>query len=162
MASPRKWLLPEMASPQKGLLPRNGFSPKMTSPLKMVSPQKMYSRILLLCREKFGIADGLRLVMLVCEFLAMESKIVSNQPPKTYHHFNCMLDGLERQVTSLISFVPLLCAHILSVLLSSELQIKFAYTDIDVGNTDTFSWLTRQVENIIQIVSGNVGDIIGD
>ena len=111
-------------------------------------------------RGKFGIADGLRLVMLVCEFLAMEFKIDLNQPPKTYHHFNCMSDGLERQVTSLISFVPLLCAHILSVLLSSELQIKFAYTDIDVGNTDIISRLTRQIENIFQIVSGYVGDMI--
>ena len=68
-----------------------------------------------------------------------------------------MLDSLERQVTSLISFVPVLCAHILSVLLIVVLQMKFTYTDINVGNTDIFSRLTRQVENIIQIVSENVG-----
>ena len=73
-----------------------------------------------------------------------------------------MLDSLERQVTSLISFVPVLCAHILSVLLIVELQMKFTYTDINVGNTDIFSRLTRQVENIIQIVSGNVLDMIDD
>ena len=74
--------------------------------------------------------------MLVCEFLVTASKIDYNQPSKTYDHFNCMLDSLERQVNSLISFVPILCARILSVLLISQLQIKFAYADIDVGYTD--------------------------
>ena len=87
-------------------------------------------------RGNFGIAEGLIPVMLVCEFLVTESKIDYNQPSKTYDHLNCMLDSLERQVTSLISFVPILCARILSVLLISELQIKFAYADIDVGYTD--------------------------
>ena len=90
-------------------------------------------------RGNFGIAELLRPVMLVCEFLVTESKIEYNQPSKTYHHLNCMLDSLEMQVTSLISFVPSLCARILSVLsvlLISELQIKFAFADIDVGYTD--------------------------
>ena len=87
-------------------------------------------------RGNFGIAEGLISVMLVCELSVIESKIDYNQLPKTYHHFNCLLDSLERQVTSLISFVPILCVRILSVLLISELQIKFAFADIDVGYTD--------------------------
>ena len=51
--------------------------------------------------------------------------------------------------------------RILSVLLISELQIKFAYTDINVGNTDIISRLTRQIVNNFQIDSGYVGDMIG-
>ena len=99
--------------------------------------------------------------MLVCEFLVTESKIDYNQPSKTYDHLNCILDSLDRQVTSLISFVPILCARILSVLLISQLQIKFAFTDIDVGYTDIISRLTRQIVNIFQIDSGYVGDMLG-
>ena len=49
----------------------------------------------------------------------------------------------------------------MSVLLIAQLQIKFAYTDIDVGYTDIISRLTRQIENIFQIDSGYVGDMIG-
>ena len=99
--------------------------------------------------------------MLVCEFLVTASKIDFNQLSKTHDHFNCMLDSLERQVNSLISFVPILWARILSVLLIAQLQIKFAYTDIDVGYTDIISRLTRQIKNIFQIDSGYVGDMIG-
>ena len=90
----------------------------------------MFCPLLIITRGKFTIAEGLTPVMLVCEFLVIESKIDYNHPSKTYDHFNCILDSLERQVTSHISFVPILCARILSVLLISQLQIKFAYTDI--------------------------------